>query len=149
MRHFVVWVFPFVLVALASFLIGLSRVQVRVIAFPSVHEGSEDELPTMRAEVRQLKDALEKKSSIYDRVLFAEQVCGTSLTLYGVAFIIHYVLFLFGDLPDTTFSAVIFVVIALYGLIHIRGNLKLAKEEQFGPFETKTTVLGLPPSQKL
>jgi hypothetical protein len=150
LQHFFLWVFPFVLISMVTFIVGSTRVHVRVTAFPTVLEGQAEELISLRDEMRELETAWKLQQEIYGRVLVAQRVSSTALTLYGMAFLIHYTLLIFfGIVLSNAWSAALFFLIAAYGTLHVWGNARHSETKRFGPFSITTTVLGLPPSQKL
>ena len=132
-RHFFVWVYPFLAIAIVGFFWGSVRMHANAAQLAIGAEGTEEELLILKGETTVAQNIWRTLNKTYERALGAHRVISTSILLYLIAFALHYGLFLFISIPDFYVSLQITVALILIGfLINYRNSRKSRTESWNG-----------------
>lgn len=137
-KHFFIWVYPFLGAAIVAFFIGSFRLHIKTGSPLLSAEGARDELIILRNQSAAAFRILEKMNGMYERVLKAHRYTTISILLYLIAFIFHYGWGLWTNaLPNRYLSlAVTFTLLLLGRLIFINVYSKI-HVESFGVEENR------------
>jgi hypothetical protein len=137
-RHFLIWIFPFLILALISFYFSSPRANALATQIPIAIEGSIEELLILKATHSAQETIWKMNKALYDEVLEWYRLTSACTYMYMVSFVVNFYLLVFFGKYGLQQAFPIFVASVSIGVfIFFRHKIKSQKNLNFGPIDLK------------
>ena len=116
LKHFLIWVFPFLLIGIVCFVLSSIRIQATRQSFNVAVEGTPQELIVLRLEVLARQDLLKRMNDYFNKCTFYYRWMLIFVLMYLLAFVLHYYVYVFYQVPSFWLSMFLTILVADLGI---------------------------------
>ncbi len=132
--NFLIWTFPFLLLAIIFFYFFGKRVTVVKTQFISIMKGADEELVVLKAEILSLRDIWQRQYNIYNRIKTLYNFSSTFVYIYLISLSTNYYLFYFLKEGITIWvNIILFMAVLILGSSIVLRLKNKSFTKSFGP----------------
>jgi hypothetical protein len=145
LQYFLIWTFPFLIIAIICFYPSSIRISAFSTQMPTASAGSALELIFLKARVVALQDIWRMNLKHYNKVLEWYRITTAFIYIYIFSFTINFYLFTFLGEPNLCISIIILLsVLVLGSCILFKGKMQSRKGVNYGPTQHEIGIGGGP-----
>jgi hypothetical protein len=120
LKHFFIWVYPFLFISVVSFFLGTTRVHTLRDVLPVPEENTAEDFLDTYHQCFGAQDAWLRTRQRYRDTLFWHRITSVSTLLYFFAFAIHFYAILFVGMLSITVSLILTLVLFVSGILLLK-----------------------------